>query len=80
MFCASTFSTLPEASRPAMPFGVGRKDGQIAVPPGRQFAPLHLVDLGRELGILGPVRGEELRPLAAGPSAPRAPMPAAKCS
>ena len=66
MFCASTFSTLPEASRPAMPFGIGREDGQVAVPAGRQLAPLHLVDLGGEFGVLGPVGGEEFRPLPPG--------------
>ena len=29
-------------------FRVGREDGKVAVPPGREFAPLHLVDLGGE--------------------------------
>ena len=42
-----------------MPFGVGRKDGEIAVPAGRQLATLHLVDLGREFGVLGPVGAEK---------------------
>src|SRR5207302_2473420 len=43
--------------------GVGRTDRQVAVPPGRQLAPLHLVDLGRELGVLIPVGAEKLCPL-----------------
>ena len=29
MFCASTFSTLPEASRPAMPFASAGKTGRL---------------------------------------------------
>ena len=30
-------------------FRVGRKDGEIAVPTGREFAPLHLVDFRRQV-------------------------------
>ena len=37
------------------PLASAGKTGKIAVPAGRQFAPLHLVDLGGQFGILGPV-------------------------
>jgi hypothetical protein len=50
---------------PGDALGIGGKDGQVAIPSRGQFAPLHLVDLGRELGKLGPVGGEKL------PSIPR---------
>src|SRR2546422_5281292 len=53
--CASTLSTLPEASRPATPLASRRKDGEVAIPSGRQVSALHLVDLGRELRIGRPV-------------------------
>ena len=66
MFCASTFSTLPEASLPANALGVGREHGKVAVPSGGQFAALHLVDLGGEFRVLAPVGPEEFRPPAAG--------------
>ena len=75
MFWASTFSTLPEASRPAIPLRIGGKDGEVAIPSGGAVAPLHLVDLGRELGILGSVGGESSVQSACA-SAPRSPMPA----
>src|SRR5262249_37162085 len=45
---------------------VGREDGQVAVPPRRQLAPLHLLHLGRERGILPSVSLEELCPAASG--------------
>src|SRR5712691_11155183 len=69
MFCASTLSTLPEASRPAMPLGSAGKPGS---PSGRQLTPLHQVDLGRELRIFRPVSREQLSPTAAGLRAARA--------
>src|SRR5262249_43556310 len=43
---------------------VGRKHGQVPIPAGRQVASLHLLDLGGELRMRGPVRREECRPLA----------------
>src|SRR5262249_51418198 len=68
MFRARTFRTLLEASRPAMPLGSagrsGGKDGQVTVPAGRQLAPLHQIDLVRQLGVLRPVRSEEIGPAA----------------
>ena len=72
MFCASTFSTLPEASRPGDALRVGGENGQVAVPPGGEFAPLHLVDLSGEFGVCGPIRREEFRPFAPGVRAARA--------
>src|SRR5262245_56724460 len=42
---------------------VGGKDGKVALPVGRQLALLHLLDLGRQLGIGFTIRGEEFRPL-----------------
>src|SRR5882724_3639658 len=47
------------------------KDWQIAIPSGREFAPLHLLDFGSELRILGPVSLEELSPSPACISAAR---------
>src|SRR5205823_13597663 len=41
---------------------IGREDGKIPVPAGRELPPLHQIDLVRELRMLRPVRGEELRP------------------
>ena len=66
MFCASTLSTLPEASRPAMPFGSAGKTGRFCVPSGRQLTALHLVDLGREFGELRSIRREKFRPRVRG--------------
>ena len=51
---------------------VGRKDGEVAVPTGRQLAPLHQIDLGRQFGILGAIGCEEFRPLAPSLRAARA--------
>ena len=60
--------------------GVGREARQVAVPARGQLAPLHLVDLGGELREL--LRGSRRRapPSARRAAAPRAPMPASKCS
>ena len=66
MFCARTLSTLPEASRPAMPFGSAGKTGRLRSQPSGKFAPLHLVDLGGEFGVLGSISSEKLRPLLPG--------------
>ena len=45
------------ATRDAL--GVGGKGGQPAIPSGRQLAPLHQVDLGRELGMPGLALNDE---------------------
>src|SRR5439155_6801045 len=45
------------------PLGIGWKDGKVAVPAGRQLAPLHQFDLGREIRVLGAIGGEEFGPL-----------------
>src|SRR5262249_53718288 len=66
IFCPSTLSTLPEASRPAMPLGSAGKDGKPAIPSGRQLTPLHQVDFGCELGIFRSVGREQFGPTAAG--------------
>ena len=42
------------------------------IPAGGKFAPLHLVDLGRAVGILGSIRGKQFRPLPSRISAARA--------
>src|SRR5262245_37044730 len=42
---------------------VGGKAGKVAIPAGRQLSLLHLLDLGRQLGIGFTIRGEESRPL-----------------
>ena len=54
--------------------------GRLRSQSGRQLAPLHLVDLGRQVRVLGAIRREERRPLPAGCRRRAAPMPAAKCS
>ena len=71
MLCASTFSTLLEASRPAMPLASAGNTGRSSIPPGRQLSPLHLIDLVRELGVGSPVGREQLRPPAPGGRAAR---------
>src|SRR5207237_3112277 len=45
------------------PLGIGWKDGKVAIPTGRQFAPLHQLDLVSELGIFRSISGEEFGPL-----------------
>src|SRR2546430_13245804 len=40
--------------------------------PCRQVSPLHLIDLARKLGVLGPVRRKERRPPAPGGRSARA--------
>jgi hypothetical protein len=59
-------------------FGIGWKDGQVAVPAGRQFPPLHQCNLGRTFGVLGAIGGKAFRPLAprlsAAPSYPSSKM------
>src|SRR5262245_58641807 len=57
---------------PRDPLGIGWKDGQVAVPAGRQFAPLHQFDLGCAIGVLGAIGGKAFRPLAPRLSAARA--------
>src|SRR6202035_4614245 len=52
-------------------------DREISIPCGRQLAPLHLVDLGREIRMRGAIRIEQVRPLAARLSAAR-PDPSCK--
>src|SRR5262249_49904818 len=42
--------------------GIRRKNGKIAIPSGRQLSTLHLLDLGREVGVLPPVGLEQRRP------------------
>jgi len=51
---------------------VGWEHREVAVPPLGELAALHLVDLGRELGVLGPVGGDELHPLLPGRGSARA--------
>src|SRR5437773_12083742 len=48
---------------PRDPLGIGWKDRKVAVPAGRQLAPLHQFDLGRAVGVLGSIGGKEFRPL-----------------
>src|SRR5262247_1037936 len=52
--------------------GVRWKDREVAIPPIGQVPPLHLIDLRREVGILDPVRPEELAPSASSRGAARA--------
>src|SRR3974377_1500149 len=47
---------------PSDPFGIRRKDREIAVPAFRQFAPLHEADFVGELRIFAFVAGEEFGP------------------
>ena len=64
MFCASTFSTLPEASRPAMPLAFGRKNREIAVPAVRQARAAASSSISvASSGYLLSIGGEEFRPL-----------------
>src|SRR5437867_4021382 len=42
---------------PRDPLGIGWKDGKVAIPTGRQFAPLHQLDLVSELGIFRSISG-----------------------
>src|SRR5437899_537643 len=55
MFCARTFNTLPDASRPANPSG---PTGKIGVPADRQSALLHLVDVASHFGEACTILGE----------------------
>ena len=41
----------PRGVAPRDAFGIGRKDGQTAIPSGRQLTALHQIDLGRKLRI-----------------------------
>src|SRR4030095_10028880 len=43
--------------------GVGWKDWEILSPAGRQLPPLHLIDLGREIRMLGAVGLEQVHTL-----------------
>ena len=52
--------------------GVGGEDRQIAVPACGKLPPLHLLDLGREFGVLRAIGSEQVGPLAMGPRAARA--------
>ena len=65
MFCASTFSVLPDASRPATPFGSAGNE-EIAIPTLRQFSALYLVNFLRQVRILGAIRCEKFRPVLLG--------------
>src|SRR5215510_2118267 len=56
---------------PRDPLGIGWKDGQVAVPAGRQFPPLHEFNLSRAVGVLGAIGGKQFRPLAPRLSAAR---------
>jgi hypothetical protein len=51
---------------------VSRKDGEVMAPTGWQLAALHQVDLGRQLGMLSSIGGEEFRPMAPSLRAARA--------
>src|SRR5262249_19669043 len=51
--------------------GISREDGKVAIPSRGEVAPLHQIDLVRELGIRGAVRRQELGPPAARGSAAR---------
>src|SRR5262245_60492336 len=53
---------LPRSVAPGDSLRVGRKDGEMAIPTGRQFAPLHLIDLNCQLGKLGAVTRKEIGP------------------
>ena len=79
MFWASTFSTSPEASRPAMPLASGGKLGRLrSHPAGSSRRCIWSISVG-ELRELLAVVGEQRLP-ARRASAPRAPIPASKCS
>ena len=62
---AMAFSTLPLVSRPACAFRVGRVVGEVGVPVVGQLTALHLVELVGQVGVLGPVGGEQLVPCIA---------------
>ena len=70
MFCASTFSTWPDASRPATPFASAGNVGQVAGPsPSGSSRRCICVDLGGERRILA--RGtspKSVVPLARAPA------------
>src|SRR5207253_5392723 len=51
--------------------GIRREDGEVAIPSRGQVSSLHLIDLGRELRMGGPIRREERGPLASSRSAAR---------
>src|SRR6266704_2776302 len=51
---------------------IGREDGKVAVPVGRQLAPLHQLDFVRECSILSPIGLEQVRPPTACRRAARA--------
>jgi len=72
---ASTFSALPDASRPRC-LGIGGKTEGCG-PASRQFTTLHQFDLVSQLGILRAILGEQFRPLAPASAAVRS-YPASK--
>ena len=57
---------MPDASRPATPFGSAGNDGKIAIPTLRQFSALYLVNFFRQVRILGAIRCEKFRPVLLG--------------
>ena len=65
MFCASTFNTWPDASRPAMPLGSAGKFGRLRSQPAGSSRRCICIDLGGEIGKLFPVFGKKLLPSAA---------------
>ena len=70
MFCASAFSVLPDASRPAMPFASGGKTGRLRSHPSGVLAAAS-IRFRSQARVLRPVRLEQLRPFAPN-RAPRA--------
>src|SRR4029450_8874418 len=79
MFCASTLSTLPDASRPAMPLASAAKTGRLrSHPSGRSRRCIASISFASS----GYVVRYDARSAVhwARAAAPRAPMPAAKCS
>ena len=78
---ATAFSTWFDALRVAIPFSSGSKLGMLGVPAVGQLAPLHRVDLARQLGLLlARVLREQLLPLLARARRRACRRPSAKCS
>ena len=64
-FCASDVQHFARGVAPRHSLRIGREDREVPIPARGQLAPLHLIDLGRQLGILGAVGGKEILPCPA---------------
>ena len=79
MFCARTFSTLPEASRPAMPFGSAGNTGRLRSQP-RGVRAAASGRFRRRVPDTGRGKLRRARSIPGAHFSPRVPIPSSKCS